>query len=302
MKIGLIGINSIQEEDHFLLIKNALKNNLNSIYAPKIEDIVPISKKYNINTSFSANDLFEHVDCAYFANSLKTNLDFAINALKNSCHLFVEDISELTLEEIKQLYKLAFEARTKVQIKLTKSYSPEYIEIKDWIKDPKLIEITKNYPTFLRQKDYYFEILNNLNFANQKIKSTIKKIYTKFLPIDYNHYSLIHIHILFDNGSIANIKLNNIADEEQSVATFYELNKNIQIDFIKHFSVQLQFENGNISRKEFPVKEESAFDIEILNFINSCKNFDSQSISEQPTELKIIQATESILKEIKQTQ
>lgn len=152
MKVGLIGINSLQEEEHFLKIKNALQNNLHSIYAHNLEEITPISKKHNILTAYSTGELFEKVDAIYFANSLKINLDFAINALKASCHLFIEDISELTFDEIKQLYKLAFEARTKIQIKLTKSFAPEYIEVKDFIENPQLIEINKSFPSFLRKK------------------------------------------------------------------------------------------------------------------------------------------------------
>lgn len=302
MKVGLIGINSLQEEEHFSKIKNALQKNLHSIYAHNLEEITPISKKHNILTAYSTGELFEKVDAIYFANSLKTNLDFAINALKASCHLFIEDISELTLDEIKQLYKLAFEARTKIQIKLTKAFAPEYIEVKDFIENPQLIEINKSFPSFLRKKDYYFEILDNLNFANQKIKSSIKKISTKVLPIDLNHYSLIHIHILYDNGAISNILLNNIADEEISSASFYELDKNVKIDFKNQFSVMLQCDNGNINRKEFTTSNDSGFNIEIYKFINTCKNFDHQSISESPSELKIIQTTEKIIQEINQSQ
>lgn len=302
MNVGLIGINSVQEEEHFLLIQNALHKHLSAIYTPNTEDVIPISKKYNISTSASASDLFKQVDAVYFANSLKINYDFAISALKNSCHLFLEDISELSSDAIKLLYKVAFEAGKKIQIKLTKCFTPEYMEVKDWIEEPQLVEITKNFPSFLREKDYYFEILNNLNFANQKINSTIKKIYTKVLPLNHNHYSLIHISISYDNGAIANIKLNNIADEEESEASFYESDKNTKIDFVKHFSVKLQFDNGNIIRKEYQVQNNSDFNIEMFNFLNSCKNFDPQSISEHPTELKIIQTTENILEQIKQAQ
>lgn len=301
MKAGLIGINSIHEEDHFLKIKDALKNNLKIMYAPNISDIIPISKSHSVETSSTTNDLFSRVDIVYFAKSLKTNYDFALNALKNSCHIFIEDISELSLDEIKQLYKLAFEARSKIQLKLSKVFTPEFLDIKDEIIDPQVVDIINHYPSFLRKKDYYYEILNNLNFANSQINSSIKKTNIKVIPYDYNHYSLIHIRINYDNGSVVDMKFNNIADDEENYAVFYESTKNTKIDFINHFAVQLQFENGSTSRTELPTKTESAFNIEILNFINACKNLDIQSISESPTELKIIQATEDIMEQLSQT-
>lgn len=300
MKIGLIGINSIQDENHFLLIKDALKNNLKAIYTPNVSDVIPIIKNHSVEAVSSTSQLFSKVDMVYFAKSLKTNFDFALNALKNSCHIFIEDISELSLDEIKQLYKLAFEARSKVQIKLSKIYTPAFIKIKDSIVDAQVIEIVYNHPTFLRKKDYYYEILDSLNFAKSKINASVKKINTKLIPFDFNHNSLIQIYIHFDNGAVVNLKLNNITDDEENYVIFYESNKNTKIDFIHNYSIQLQINNGNISRIESPTQKENTFNIEMLNFINACKNIDDHSISESPAELKVIQATEEIMEQLSQ--
>lgn len=301
MKVGLIGINSLQEEQHFVEIKNALQNNLSAIYSPNPADLIPISRTHNIEMSKSASELFDNVDAVYIANSLKLNYTYAIDALKKSRHLFVDDISELTIDEVKQLYKLAAEGRTTIQLKLSLIFAPEYIEIKESIYQPKLIEINKSYPTFIRQKDYFSEILNLLNFAGKSIKSSIKKIATQALPISNNHFSLISIHISYDNGAILNIKLNNLSDEEETVATFHENDRIIQIDFHKHYSIKQQFIDGALKRNEYPTNNKSAFHIEMLNFLNSCENPESQSISDSPTELKTIQATYSILEQIKQS-
>ena len=92
MKIGLIGINSVKEEDHFAKIYNTLDKQLHGFFSPHSEEILPISQNYKVKLYYSANELFEKVDAIYFASSLKPNYDFAIDALKKSCHLFIEDI------------------------------------------------------------------------------------------------------------------------------------------------------------------------------------------------------------------
>ncbi len=111
MKIGIIGINSSIEESKVEQLKNSLGDHLYGIFSHHREEILPLSKRFDLDLFSSAHLLFESVDAIYFANSLKPNIEFAINALKNSCHLFIEDISELSLEEIKQFYKLAVEAQ-----------------------------------------------------------------------------------------------------------------------------------------------------------------------------------------------
>ena len=295
MKIGLIGINSLKDEDRFLLIKNALKKNLYGIFAPHSEDVIPISKSYKIKNFPSANEMFDKVNAVYFANSLKLNYDFAIAALKKSCNLFIEDISTLNIEEIKQLYKVAFEGRTKIHIKHTKSFSPEYIELTDYIDNPKLIELNTNFTVLLRKRDYFAELFNNLYFADIIIKSTIKKISTTALPVDTNHYSLIHSRTDYDNGATVNIKFNNLSSIDDNNVTIHQKNEILEINFTNHYAITHKIENGKILRTEYNIQNKNAFHNEITYFINSCNDSDSQNISESPAVLKTIQNTHLIM-------
>lgn len=293
MKIGLIGINTLNQEEHFKLIHQALQKNLFGIFSPS-EEILPISTNYNVQLFQSTNELFKIANAVYFADSIKPNFDFAINALKKSCHLFIEDLSSLSINEVKQLYKVAFEARVKIQLKRTKSFTPEYLEIKDYLYEPKLIEIKNDYSKFLRHDDYFSEIYNNLLFANQNIHSCVKKTSSFVLPIDNNRFSVVHIRLDYDNGAIVNMKFNNIALENESLVCFHEIDRVVQIDFKKHFTSKYKISEGQIIRKEFNTSNETAINTEISNFINSCKTIDIQNISETPPELKIIQMTHEI--------
>lgn len=300
MKVGLIGINSVKEEDHFSEIYNALDKQLHCFFTPHSEKLLPISQNYKVELCYSANNLFEKVDVVYFANSLKPNFDFAIDALKKSCHLFIEDISSLTFEETKQLYKVASEARTNVQLKLPKSYSPEYAEIKNTICEPKLIELNKSFTTLQRHKDYFNEILNSLHFANLGINSGIKKISTIVIPLDPAHYSLVQIRLDYDNGAIANMIFNNISSGEENYIILYQRNNVININFRNHSAINQELINGHVEKHEFIIKETNEFNNELDSFIKACKNNDLQSISESPQILKIIQSTHSIMERLEQ--
>ena len=300
MKIGLIGINSLKSEDHFLLIKDAFKKNLFGIFAPHSEDIIPISKSYKLENFPSANEMFDKVNAVYFANSLELNYNFAIAALKKSCNLFIEDISGLNFEEVKQLYKVAFEGRSKIHIKHTKSFSPEYIELTDYIDQPKLIELNTNL-TALRRKEYYFsEFFDNLFFADMIVNSTIKKTSTTALPIDSYHYSLIHSRVDYDNGATVNIKFNNLSSIDDSNIIIHQKNEILEINFTNHYAITHKIENGKILRTEYNIKNKNAFHNEITYFINSCNDSDSQNISESPAVLKTIQNTHLIMNHLNQ--
>jgi Oxidoreductase family, NAD-binding Rossmann fold len=295
MKIGIIGIDSIKDNDHFALINDALKKDLHGLFSPHLEEIMPICRNYKKKHYSSTNELFEKVDAVYFAGSLKPNFNFALNAIKNSCNLFVEDISELTIEEIKYLFKVALEARTYVQLKLSKSFSSIFIDVKDLIVNPKLIEISKCYKSLIRSSDYFVEILNNLNIANHYFNSGINKASILTVPVEINHYSLVQIRVDYDNGAVLNMRFNNISTEESNNALFYEAEQTFNIDFISNFAIMQQFIKGQITRKEYSKKNENPLKTELTEFINSSENTDLQNISENPPILKIIQKSQEIM-------
>ncbi len=300
MKVGLIGINSINQEEHFKVIHSALQKSLSGLFSHS-QEILPISSNYNVKHFHSTNDLFEKCDAIYFACSLKPNYDFAVNALKNSCHLFIEDISTLSIDEVKHLYKLAFEARVKIQLKLTKSFTPEYLEAQDYLNEPKFIVINKNNSKFIRLNDYFYEILNNLYFAHQSIQSGVKNFSSFVLPFDNSHFSLVYIQINYDNGAILNLKLNSISAENENFVDIHEKDRIIHINFENHFATKQKFLDGQITRKEFKIRIQEAFKNEISYFIESCQDFDVQSLSEFPTEIKLIKLAHEIKHKIIQS-
>lgn len=295
MKTGIIGINSVKDNDRFTSINDALKKDLHGLFSPHSEEIMPICRNYKKKYYSSTNELFEKVDAIYFASNLKPNYNFALSALKKSCHLFIEDISGLTTEEIKHLFKVAFEARTFIQLKLSKSFSSIFLNVKDLITNPKLIEISKCYKSLIRSSDYFVEILNNLNIANHYFHSGIKKISVVSIPVENIHFSMIHLRVDYDNGAVLNIKLNSISSQESNTAVFYEVDRTFDIDFIKNFAIKQQFVKGQITRQEFSRKKENPLKTELTEFINSCKNFNSKDISEKPQILKVIQTSQEII-------
>lgn len=299
MKIGLIGIDHKSQEEQFKTIRLALHNSLSGIFSHS-DSALPISSTYEVKLYRSASELFDQVDAVYFANSLKPNYDFALAALKKSCHLFIEDISELNLDEVKHLYKVAFEARAKVQLRLTKIFTPEYIEVRDYLSKAKLIEINNGFSKIMRIDNYFSEILNNLYFAYKNIHSGVKKFSTLALPLDNKHFSLVHIRLEYDNGAIVNIKFSFISNQNESNLYFYENDRVVYINFKDHYADKFKFIDGQIKRREFNVPKEDAFHTEMHNFINSCQNLDVQNLTESPTTLKLIQLSHDIKNQILQ--
>lgn len=300
MKIGIIGINSSTEESKVEQLKSALGEHLYGIFTHHREEVLPLSKKFDLDLFSSAHLLFESVNVVYFANSLKPNIEFAVNALKNSCHLFIEDISELSLDEIKQLYKLAVEAQIKIHIKNVYLFSPEFIAASSSISLPQLIEITQESNFFYRPKNYFYEIFNDVSLAVTVANSGVKKASVNAIPVDLNHFSLIYIRLDFDNGCQATIKYNNISKEKQNTAAFFQSNQLIKVEFSSHHASKLEIIHGQIITTDFTTEDTSSVSTELRYFLNLIESNNTDKISETPNELYMIQVTQSIMDKLYQ--
>ena len=300
MKIGLIGIHSQKDENTLEQLKNTLNQNLFGIFSPNEEEVLPFCKNFNLTYFSTAGDLFETADIIYFANSLKPNFDFAVSALKKSCHLFIEDISELSIEEIKQLFNLAIEAQIKIQIKKTYLFASEFLVTKSSISSPQLIEINQEQNFFYRPKNYFYEIFNDTCLAITETDSIVKKISVSAIPIDLNHFSLIYIRLDFDNGCLATIKYNNIAKEKKNEVSLFQSNQLIKVDFSNHTAIKHDIIHGQIITSDFQVDSTLSFDIELKKFIESIDKMSSSNISDKPDELYMIQVTQTIMERLYQ--
>lgn len=298
MKIGLLGINSINEEKKFEIIQQTVKNNLTAIFSPHFEDMHIFAKKYNINVYSSANTLFMDVDAIYFANSLKPNIEFAIQALKNSCHLFIENISELSIDEIKQLYKLAFEAGVRITLKETILYTPEIKLITKEVTESKIIEMDYLFNQVLRKQDYFYEVFEAVRVVSVCSQSGIKKINITPVKIEQNILSFLLIFLELDNGSVAKIKFNHLSQECDKKIEIYELNDFLEVNFNKHFAYKHSFIKGHTERNELNLLQTDPFQEEIKNFISPTKNSKDYNISESPEIIEDIKFTQLIIQKI----
>lgn len=300
MKIGLFGIDSNVDENYFLQLKETFNDSFSGIYSHKHNELLPISQKFGIKTYNSSDEIFADVDIVYFAKSLKLNIEFAIKAIKNSCHLFIEDVSNVEIDDLKQLFKVAFEAGINIHIKQTKNFTQEYIELSDYIETPKFVELNIDYNKLIRKQDYYNILLENLIYIEEIVSSKIKKISSTAIPIDIAHFSFIHINIHFDNGSDALLKINNLASDFAETHMIYQKNGNLEIDFNKHFAVKQDFSEGQITRDEFNIQTKPPLGNELDYFINQCKCTDKEFISESPSLLKTIHHTKTLHNQIEQ--
>lgn len=300
MKIGLFGIDTNTDENYFLKVKEALGTHLAGIYSPQHYDLMPISEKFGVKLYKSSEEIFTKTDAIFFSKSLKPNYEFAIKAIKSSCHLFLEDLSALSMDETKQLFKVAFEARTNIHIKQSMRFTPEYCELSDYIENPTLIELNTDFISLIRKQDYFSNLFTRLCFANELIKSGIKKASTIALPTDRNHFSLVQIRVDYDNGTFLNIKFNNLASEKSETARIFQKNNSLEIDFTNHFAVKHTFDNGHITRTELPISKGNDFKNEIDYFVNLCTDSEQENISESPSVLKTLLNTNLLMEQLEQ--
>ncbi|MEA3316476.1 MAG: hypothetical protein U9R54_00775, partial [Bacteroidota bacterium] len=113
MKIGLVG-NNQEIKDILKLFSNIAIKSI-GIFSSENEKIN--IKKINIKYYFDFDKLLNNSDAIFFLSEEKSFFEFAKKTIQQSKHIFINNISNLTQETTKQLFKLSAEAKTNIQIR-----------------------------------------------------------------------------------------------------------------------------------------------------------------------------------------
>jgi len=226
-----------------------------------------------IYQQYTIEDLVSNSDATYF-NLGNLSVDLIQMGIKKSNHLFLKQFPKIQFGQIRQLSSLVDEAGSSILLFNPFVFQPELSKLIEQLNVPHLINI--RVPLFETALEHQLQDLILFLVTLEKLEC--KKI--EVFAFEGSHKSsLIHIHLYFPNGSLAEIHLGAMFSNSQSVMEFFPKDAK-HTSFPMHQSVQ----------KEKLLIEKNA----LIHFIRSIQNKPAISVSLSELELAI-----SILDEIK---
>lgn len=295
LKIGVLGAGHLGKIHIRLLKELSDVFDLVGFVDQSDENAQKVMDDYGIPRFNSIQELIEQVDCIDVVTPTLAHYDCAVQALRNSRHVFIEKPVTETVEEARQLIRLAREANVKVQVGHVERFNPAFQAAVPYLTKPMFIETHRLAQFNPRGTDVSVVLdlmIHDLDIILSVVKSGIKRISASGVAVVSDTPDITNARIEFDNGCVANLTASRISMKNMRKSRFFQKDAYISVDFLDRqlevvrmedvegeadpFDVVLELGNGRPAKKilfdkpELPelnaIKEElHAFAVSIMN-------------------------------------
>jgi len=262
-RIGIIGAGEISHR-HIERIRRIPDFEFSGLLDINRDHTNPDSVINAFPTFNSLEELIEKSDIVDIAGRHIPHFNLASQALRRSRHVFIDRPLMGSLMEMQKLTKLAFEADVKVQIGHAERYNPAFTLVRDYIDQPGYIEARRSMPLDANHQDIDVVMdmmIHDIDIILSLVDSGIKRIKARGHSLDGQKLSMVHAHIEFDNGCIANLNSSKMAGGEEALLQIYQAERSFVLD-LKHGRVEQILYNTTNGREERNVLrvDKNAFD------------------------------------------
>ncbi len=245
LKIGVLGAGHLGKI-HIRCIKEIDKFDLIGFYDPDLSIVRQTEKELGIKRFISISDLIDSVDVVDIVTPTVSHFECASEALKKSKHIFIEKPMVNTLQEAKDLIKLANEANTKVQVGHVERFNPAFVASKHSISNPMFIETHRLAQFNPRGTDVPVILdlmIHDIDIVLSVVKSNIKKINASGVALISDTLDIANARIEFDNGCVANLTSSRVSMKNMRKSRFFQPGAYISVDFLEKKSEIIQIKN-----------------------------------------------------------
>ncbi|MHB1277277.1 MAG: Gfo/Idh/MocA family protein [Bacteroidia bacterium] len=252
VKIGVIGAGQLGQM-HIQCIQNIPEFALVGFMDDDDAQASRIEKEFGIHRFLNADAFFDQVDAIDILVPTKTHFQLASRAIKASKHVFIEKPLAHTLDEARELVELAYEGNVHIQVGHRERFNPALLQALRYDLRPSFIESihSKVYDPSQNVNVVMDLMLQDIDIVLSLIRSNVKKIRAFGLNTEGDSPDMVNARIEFDNGSVANLSANRIAEREENSMRVYEKNRYVTIDYLQQCSEHFLFKKQN-AQVNFP--------------------------------------------------
>ena len=268
LKIGVLGAGHLGKIHIRLLKELSDVFELVGFVDQSDENAQKVIDDFVIQRFDSIQDLIDQVDCIDVVTPTLAHFECASLALRNSRHVFIEKPVTETVEEARQLIRLAREANVKVQVGHVERFNPAFQAAVPFLTKPMFIETHRLAQFNPRGTDVSVVLdlmIHDLDIILSVVKSGIKRISASGVAVVSDTPDITNARIEFDNGCVANLTASRISMKNMRKSRFFQKDAYISVDFLDRqlevvrmddvegeadpFDVVLELGNGKPAKK-----------------------------------------------------
>ena len=195
-----------------------------------------VSEKYKLPRYTEIEKLIDDCDALDIVAPTSFHFELCEAAIKKGKHVFVEKPLANTMDEARELVKLAKEANIKFQVGHVERFNPAFLSLKEYNLSPMFIEVHRLAQFNPRGTDVSVILdlmIHDIDIILSLVKSNVNYISANGVAVMSDTPDIANVRIEFDNGCVANLTSSRISMKKMRKMRVFQKDAYIGIDFLE---------------------------------------------------------------------
>jgi predicted dehydrogenase len=200
------------------------------------DNAAAVAEKYNIKRYKDVNKLMDDCDAVDIVAPTTSHFQLCEAAIKKGKHVFVEKPLAHTMDEAKEILKLAKEANIKFQVGHVERFNPAFLALQAYDLQPMFVEVHRLAQFNPRGTDVSVILdlmIHDIDIILNLVKSNVNYISANGVAVMSDTPDIANVRIEFDNGCVANLTSSRISMKKMRKMRIFQKDAYIGIDFLE---------------------------------------------------------------------
>ncbi|MGZ5192657.1 MAG: Gfo/Idh/MocA family protein [Kaistella sp.] len=260
LKAGLVGAGHLGKI-HLRLLNQSEKYELVGFHDADAENGKKLEAEFGYRYFERFEDLLQEIDMIDIVTPTIYHYDYAMKAIENRKHFFIEKPVTQTLQQAEELLYKCREFGIKAQVGHVERYNPAFIGSRDYIHDPMFIEIHRLAEFNPRGTDVSVVLdlmIHDLDILLSIVKSKVKNIHASGVAVVSKSPDICNARIEFENGCVANLTTSRISMKAMRKSRFFQKDAYISVDFLEKKAEVIRMKEAPQNPTDFDMIIENA--------------------------------------------
>ncbi|HEX4888253.1 MAG TPA: Gfo/Idh/MocA family oxidoreductase [Luteibaculaceae bacterium] len=255
MRIGVLGAGHLGSI-HIQQLKSIPEWTLVGFYDPSGETRDRVSSQFGITAFSSMDELFDQCDAIDIVTPTLSHFSCASAAVKRQKHVFIEKPITNTVEEARNLTRLAHEAGVKVQVGHVERFNPAFKAAQPYLNEVRFIETHRLSQFNPRGTDVSVILdlmIHDIDIVLSVTRSSIRRISASGVAVVSETPDIANARIEFDNGCVANLTASRISLKKMRKSRLFQKDAYISVDFLDKKTEVVRMKNVDADTSPFSI-------------------------------------------------
>jgi predicted dehydrogenase len=246
LKIGVFGVGHLGKF-HLNNWKEIPGVELVGFFDPNDQQAQDVEQKYGLQRFTDIDSLINACDAVDIVAPTDHHFHLCQHAIRAGKHVFVEKPLAETLEEARELVKLAQESGIKCQVGHVERFNPAFVAVKDLGLQPLFIEVhrlAQFNPRGTEVSVILDLMIHDIDIILSLVKSDVRSISASGVAVLTETPDIANARIEFHNGCVANLTSSRISMKKMRKMRLFQKDAYIGIDFLEKKAEVIQMDLG----------------------------------------------------------